>query len=155
MAVRFAPWPGLVDDIFQQVFLEFMSGADRFDLQQDSRPLLITITRRIALQHWKHSIRHQSEPMQQLANHIRQVANERGNEVCWEEEAGALQTCLERLPRESRQLLDLYYFQEVSTDAIGRRLSMKPDTVRRAISRLRKRLRDCIQFTLNLNTSNV
>ncbi|WP_437222369.1 hypothetical protein SH661x_002749 [Planctomicrobium sp. SH661] len=48
MAVRFAPWPELVDDIPQQVSIEYMNGTDRCGFQVDLRPPVMMITRRTA-----------------------------------------------------------------------------------------------------------
>lgn len=150
MAVRFAPWPGLVDDVFQQVFLEFMQGVDRWDLEKDLRPLLTEMTRRVGLWYWRQSLKTQSNAMQRLAEHIRSVT-ETEETGTWEEEADVLRVCLTRLPKESRELLDLYYFQQVPTETIAERLSMKPDTVRRALSRVRDKLRNCVRLSINMN----
>lgn len=49
VALKYAPWPGLMDDIAQQVFLEFMAKESKWDLSTDARPLLATMTRHIAL----------------------------------------------------------------------------------------------------------
>ena len=34
LAVRIAPWPGLADDITQQVFLEFLKKEAKWDLER-------------------------------------------------------------------------------------------------------------------------
>jgi len=148
MAVRFAPWPGLVDDVFQQVFLEFMQCRERFDLVSDLRPLLATMTRRIAIRHWKQAMKLQPGSLQQLADHIRQVADEPDEEAKWDDEFEAMRVCLQRLPRKSLELLNLYYFQNVSTESIASGLGMKPGAVRRALSRLRNKLRECVRISL-------
>ena len=43
LAFKLAPWPGLVDDITQQVFLEFLAKQEKWDLEQDLRPLLANL----------------------------------------------------------------------------------------------------------------
>ncbi len=40
VALKHAPWPGLMEDIAQQVFVEFMAKEDRWDLQD---PILTSI----------------------------------------------------------------------------------------------------------------
>lgn len=60
VANRAAPWPGLTDDIAQQVFLEFIRKAGRWDLSKDLRPLLATMTRMVALRHWREAMRKES-----------------------------------------------------------------------------------------------
>lgn len=145
MALRYAPWPGLVDDISQQVFLEFMKKEDRWDLSKDIRPLLATMTRHVAMRLWRERTRQEPERVQKLAEHIRQLAEERDRPPRYEEEVTVLRACLEKLPEKSRELVDLYYYNEIGTPEIAEQLSMKSDTVCRALSRVREKLRECVQ----------
>ena len=62
---------------------------------------------------------------------------------------GALRGCLQKLPEKSRELVQLYYYNDVGTPEIAGQLEMKADTVCRALSRVREKLRDCIQRSLN------
>ena len=149
IALRFAPWPGLVDDISQQVFLEFLRDDSKWDLEKDVRPLLATMTRNIALRLWRERTRQQSEVVQKLANHIRQLAEQRDAPPRYQEESAALRLCLQKLPDKSRELVQLYYYDGATTTHIAEVIDMKVDTVRRAMSRLRDKLRECIQRTMN------
>ncbi len=148
LALRHAPWPGLMDDIVQQVFLEFLGNQEKWDLESDVRPLLATITRNIALRLWRERTRQQPDVVQKLAEHIRQLADQRDTPPRFEEETGALRSCLDKLPEKSRELVQLYYYDDVGTPDIAERVAMNADTVRRAMSRLRTKLRECIQTTL-------
>jgi RNA polymerase sigma factor (sigma-70 family) len=149
VALKYAPWPGLMDDIAQQVFLEFMAKESKWDLSTDARPLLATMTRHVAMRLWRERTRQQPEVVQKLADHIRSLAEERENPPRYEEELGALRSCLQKLPDKSRQLLGLYYDDEIATAEIARQTAMKADTVCRALSRVREKLRDCIRQSLN------
>ena len=144
LALRHAPWPGLAEDILQQVFVEFLAKASRWDLDRDVRPLLAGMTRLVALRHWREKTRALPEAMRRLADHVRQLAEGRVDPPRYEEELTALRDCLERLPDKSRSLLDLYYHAEVPTREIASRMGMKVDTLCRAICRLREQLRVCI-----------
>ena len=53
LAFKLAPWPGLVDDISQQVFLEFLAKQEKWNLEQDLRPLLAKMTRHVAARYWR------------------------------------------------------------------------------------------------------
>lgn len=145
VALKYAPWPGLMDDIVQQTFLEFMRKEGRWDLSKDARPLLATMTRHVAMRLWRDRTREQPETVQKLADHIRMLAEERGLPPRYEEEIGVLRGCLEKLPEKSRELVQLYYYNDIGTPEIADRLSMKSDTVCRALSRVRDKLRECIQ----------
>ena len=149
VALKYAPWPGLMEDIAQQVFLEFLAKEARWDLSQDARPLLATMTRHVAMRLWRERTRQQPEVVQKLADHIRLLAEERDLPPRYQEEVGVLRSCLQKLPEKSRELVELYYYNEVGTADIAGQFEMKADTVCRALSRVRDKLRECIQRTLN------
>ena len=149
VALKYAPWPGLMEDICQQVFLEFMSKESRWDLEIDVRPLLATMTRHVAMRSWRERTRQQPETVRKLADHIRALAEERDEPPRYEDEIGALRACLQKLPERSRELVRLYYEGEESTRDIGERLGMNGDTVCRALSRVRDKLRACIVQSMN------
>jgi RNA polymerase sigma-70 factor (ECF subfamily) len=149
VALKYAPWPGLMEDISQQVFLEFIAKEERWDLERDVRPLLATMTRHVAMRLWRDRTRERPEVVQKLADHIRLLAEESDLPPRYEEEIGILRTCLTKLPEKSRELIQLYYYSDVSTSEIAEQLEMKADTVCRALSRVRDKLRACIQRELH------
>ncbi len=137
-----------MEDITQQVFLEFMAKESKWDLSSDARPLLATMTRHIAMRLWRERTR-QQPVVQKLADHIRQLAEERETPPRYEDEVRALRGCLQKLPDKSRELVDLYYYNEVGTPQIAEQIHMKADTVCRALSRVREKLRECIEQSMN------
>jgi RNA polymerase sigma-70 factor (ECF subfamily) len=149
LALRHAPYPGLAEDVVQQALVEFLAKASQWDLSADVRPLLATMTRQVALRLWRERTREMPEALRQLAEHVRRLAEERDAPPRYEEERDALRRCLDGLPEKSRSLIDLYYFSELSAADIGTRLGTRADTVCRAISRVREKLRDCINRTLD------
>ena len=148
LAVRIAPWPGLADDITQQVFLEFLKKEAKWDLERDVKPLLATMTRHVAMRCWRERTRQMPETVYKLAEHIRDLAGVAAPEPGWDEEVGALKRCLEKLPDKSRTLVDLHYFGGATTVEIAERMTVKADAVRQALCRLRGQLRTCIEQTL-------
>lgn len=149
VALKYAPWPGLMDDIAQQVFLEFLANESKWDLTIDARPLLATMTRHIAMRQWRERTRQQPEVVQKLADHIHSLAQEREAHPRYEEEIGFLRSCLQKLPEKSRELVGLYYYNDNGTAQIAKQVHMKADTVCRALSRVREKLRECIQQSMN------
>ncbi len=149
LAIRFAPWPGLADDITQQVFLEFINKASQWDLQRDVRPLLAGMTRNVALRVWREHTRGLPDQLRDLAEHIRQLA-EQQHELPSRgaEELKALKQCLGKLPEKSRRLVELHYYLDVASVDIARQMQMNADAVRRALFRLREQLRRCIRGLL-------
>lgn len=155
LALKHAPWPGLAEDILQQVLVEFLAKAEQWDLGSDVRPLLATMTRNVALRHWRERTRELPEVMQRLADHVRQLAEERSAPARYEEEVTALRGCLDKLPEKSRALIDLYYYRDVSTAEIAAQMDMKAEAVCRAICRLRDKLRGCIDRVINGGAAHV
>lgn len=149
VALKYAPWPGLMDDIAQQVFLEFMAKETKWDLSTDARPLLATMTRHVAMRLWRDRTRQQPEVVQKLADHIRLLAEERETPPRYEEEIVILRSCLQKLPPKSRELVGLYYYEKIGTTEVAKQVDMKAATVCRALSRVREKLRECIQQAMN------
>jgi len=106
------------------------------------------MTRNVALRHWRHRTRELPEVVSKLAEHIRQLAEAQDAPSRYDEEVQALRCCMEQLPQKSRQLLELYYHADVSTPHIAARMEMNTGTVCRALSRLREKLRGCVQGVL-------
>ena len=154
LAFKLAPWPGLVDDISQQVFLEFLAKQEKWNLEQDLRPLLATMTRHVAARYWRERKRTMPEVMRELADYVRELAAEREVPACEEEKLAALRSCVEKLPDKGRTLLGLYYDTGVSTVDIARQMEMHPDAVCQALCRLRGKLRDCIERALSIGGFN-
>ena len=149
VALKYAPWPGLMEDIAQQVFLEFMAKESQWDLSTDAHPLLATMTRHIAMRQWRERTRQQPEVVQKLADHIRLLAEEREAPPRYEDEISVLRNCLQKLPEKSRELVELYYYNDIGTPQIADQIRMKADTVCRALSRVREKLRECIERSTN------
>lgn len=149
LAFKLAPWPGLVDDISQQVFLEFLAKQEKWSLAQDLRPLLATMTRHVAARYWRERKRTMPEVMRELADYVQALAEERETPAYGAEEVAALRSCVEKLPDKGRTLLTLYYEAGISTVDIAAQMEMHPDAVCQALCRLRGKLRDCIARSLS------
>jgi len=149
LAFKLAPWPGLVDDISQQVFLEFLAKQEKWNLEQDLRPLLATMTRFVAARYWRERKRAMPEVMRELADYVRGLAEEREAPAYADEKMAALRVCVEKLPEKGRALLELYYDAGISTVDIAGQMEMHPDAVCQALCRLRGKLRECIHRALS------
>ncbi len=126
-----------------------MKKEDKWDLSTDARPLLATMTRHIAMRQWRERTRQQPVVVQKLADHIRLLAEEREAPPRYEDEIGVLRACLQKLPEKSRDLVELYYYEDIATPQIADQINMKKDTVCRALSRVREKLRECIERSMN------
>lgn len=147
-ALRSAPMPGLVEDIIQQTFLEFIAKVDQWDMSNGVKPLLAKITRIVALQHWRQYTRTLPESVRKIAEQMRKISESEETTDLYQDEISALQQCIEKLSEKGEQMIRQYYFDRQTTANIARQFNMKPTAVNRALSRLREKLGECIQATL-------
>ena len=64
------------------------------------------------------------------------------------ERAIFLETCLDRLPPRSKQLVTLRYLEELTAEEIATRLGSKGAAIRVALQRIREQLHDCVSKKL-------
>ena len=56
-----------------------------------------------------------------------------------------LDGCLEKLPAEQRTLVDEYYFRQMDVATVSEQAERSVDAVYKALQRIRRQLRDCIE----------
>jgi RNA polymerase sigma factor (sigma-70 family) len=145
VAMKLAPHPAMVDDIAQQVFLEFCKKKDRWDFDQPIKPLLAQMTRFVAKRAWRDC----SKEMGDLVQHIATLASEVPDEPWYgDDEKEALQHCLENAPDKSRRLIEASYTLGLNSIEISERMRMNADAVRQALFRIRSKLRKCLELRL-------
>lgn len=151
--LRFAPLPDLVDDICQQVFLEFVSRADKWTYDEDIRPLLGALAKNFSLRAVQEQKKHQPGSLSKLVGMILQRSEslaEKQNEweSSYEYEKGALKHCIEHLPIRYREIIRMHYYEERPLREIGDLMLLSANAVGHALCRIRERLRKCIRQTL-------
>jgi RNA polymerase sigma-70 factor (ECF subfamily) len=152
LALKLAPSPGLAEDIAQDVFVEILAHAERWDLSRDLKPLFAGITRNVARRVWRDRMRDASVDLRKLAEHIREVAGETDVDWITEREKSALRRCLKKLPSRSRKLLDLFYYVGLTSQDIAAKMGITSSTVRTSLLRVRDRLQACVRHQLAMGT---
>lgn len=155
IAFECAPSRSILGDIVNDVFCDFVSKADHWDLTRDIRPLLAGMTRNIAFQYWRKHLKNMPDAIQKLAEEIR-IRNGRlgffedvrEESPDREEELLALDLCMEQLPKEHVQLLEAHYFQSRSVVEIAEESGRKVNTLYSVLTRLRVALRKCVENKL-------
>ena len=148
LAMKYAPSPDVAEDVAQQVFLEFLKKQHTWDLEADVRPLLAEITRLVAKRFWQARCRQMAQEMRELAEHVRMLSEERDFSPIRDEEKDALTQCIEKLPEKSKHLIRTRYYLGANSSEIAGKLDMTPGAVRRALFRLRTKLRQCVDKQL-------
>ncbi len=74
-----------------------------------------------------------------------QTAQRRDDAESWQE---AMEHCFERVPQRGRRVLEARFVDELSYQQIGERVGMKLEAVRKALFRLKKQVRACMEISL-------
>lgn len=140
----------LADDVLQETFLVVSAKADAFRPGSNFVAWACTIARFKTFE----VIRKQAPQPHLLRENVLEVLvadfpEENNREVV----LGHLERCMAELPAAARDILFLRYFQSLVPEEIGRRLSLKIDSVYVALTRARKSLRRCVEAKLAGSTS--
>lgn len=144
LACRHAPFPGIADDILQDVFVEFVQNADRWNLEENIEPILVRLTRFAVASHWRERLKSRPSAMQKLAEHLKSIAETNAESVDGDEMV-VLRHCLGKLAPKSRELIDLHYKENLSMVDIARKMAVTDLAVRQAVCRIRGVLRLCMR----------
>jgi RNA polymerase sigma-70 factor (ECF subfamily) len=63
-----------------------------------------------------------------------------------------LDQCLQKLPEHQRSLVDGYYFRQLGIEAVAGQAQRTADAVYKALQRIRRQLRECIERSLREET---
>ncbi len=138
------------DDLFQDTCVEALRHQDRFQPGTDFGAWVRTIARYQVLRHWRASRRNRFVPFS--ADMMERLS------VVWAEEpdAGpedarrsALQACLGQLGSRHREVLAWRYERRWKQPRIAEEIGRSVEAVKMLLSRLRKKLRLCVELRLN------
>jgi RNA polymerase sigma-70 factor (ECF subfamily) len=129
-----------IDDLAQEVYLEFYKGDERRPLDVEPIRWLKGIAKNLCLNYFRKSKRKTEQHLEAVAVLLERLA------CPLDEVPGAeiLDGCLQKLPPRSRKLVTLRYEENLESAAIGRRLNLSPEAVRITLLRIRAVLRDCL-----------
>lgn len=137
-----------VDDIAQDVYLEFYRNLDKVPSDVAPQRWLKGIARNVCLNHIRRSARRGRLHREALAELLATTETETHRRATEGSLQMALEECCRRLPDESRQLLELKYQQDLPSDAIAAAVSKTAEAVRVALHRVRAGLKTCMQKQL-------
>lgn len=153
-ARRFAPSEDRVEDIIQQVYIDFVyGGAEKnWDLDREAAPLLFKIVKDKALLARREQSRRKECPIDELVNHLDDSAlfaaeDETTEFETMSDEIHALEHCLEQLPPKVRRMVRRHYYHGETIKSIGQRESLGMSAVYRLFRKARSALKTCIEQT--------
>ncbi len=128
------------EDICQEVFIKVLKGLGRFRTDSSLKTWVFRIAHNAALDH-----RRSSKPTEPLADRDEPVAGPEHQPLTRMENAQlrrAIERALEALPALPREVLHLFYWDELSVAEIGTVLGIPEGTVKTHLFRGRKALRE-------------
>ncbi|MHC4995060.1 MAG: sigma-70 family RNA polymerase sigma factor [Planctomycetota bacterium] len=144
----------LAEEVYQNAAVVVMERAEQDEGIRDFRAWAKEVVRRQALNALRAKIVSADRARQispQLLDVISAAFVQDETDVSVvQSEIEALNLCLEQLPDNKRELVALRYEGASSFVDISERVGSTPAAVQRAISRVRKRLHDCVQRRLRL-----
>lgn len=140
--VALMPDLALVDDIVQETFLTVAAKAEAFDTSRDFLPWACGIAKFKVME----ARRKAARLCQPLSDEVLEAlcATEPPAEPD-EERLAHLTTCMEKLPRQSRRMIELFYQQAHKPPEIARHVGWSVNAVYVALSRARAALRECVE----------
>lgn len=134
-------------DSFQEVVLVLWRQFDRYDAGRPFRPWALGVAVRRMKEEYRHRRRRaqclSAENLERLAAALEQRAAPNISD-----EEAALAECLNTLPPQSARLVQQRYFDGTGIDVIAAETGQNPAAVYQMLSRVRRRLAECIRRRL-------
>lgn len=139
------------ESLVQQAFIDTYANLHRYELGTDFGAWVRTVARNRLRKEYRSATREEqrlAEYRQRLVERLQADGPVRDDSDAY---LAALRGCRSELPDDEALLLRLRYESGLSFEAIAARRGLTPAAVQRAISRIRFRLRACIEGQINQN----
>ena len=134
------------EDVVQKVALTVARRFDEYDAERSFKAWALWLAKSRVIDHYRVSGREKlvfsEQLMDQFADSLITRQSEQSARVV------ALESCVEKLPDKSRQLLELRYEDGASAEAMAETLNSSAGSVRVMLHRIRNLLAECIQMEL-------
>lgn len=143
--------PHEVDDVAQEVFIEFYRNMDRSPDDVEPERWLKGIARNVCLNHLRRVARRDRLHREALAQILLRTKTASDAALSRGALQVALEHCLDLLPAKSRQILRLRYEEDLPSRLIAKATNSTAEAIRVSLYRIREGLRDCIATSLALS----
>jgi RNA polymerase sigma-70 factor, ECF subfamily len=145
--------PHQVDDIAQEVYLDFYRNMEK--MPPDLQPIrwLKGIARNMCMNHFRKENRRTSSFQQNITELLAQFDPSSEQEESLDDKKAALRNCLQKLPEKTRQTLTFRYEEGLASNLIAEKLKTSAEAIRIALHRTREVLKTCIESTLREHAS--
>ena len=133
-------------DFFQEVVLILWRNFDRYDAARPFTPWAMGVAVRRMKEEYR---RRQRRPGLLAAEQLERLANTlTATDSTAADEEDALAECLAALPENAARLVQRRYFDRISIESLGSETGQSTSALYQTLSRLRRRLADCIRQRL-------
>lgn len=148
-ASRYAPSPDCIDDVVQQVYVEFVSKSleGKLEVKKDAGALLYQIAKHEAFDLWAERRKQETTPIDLVVERLA-GKDEKQSDDDWRQTESmlrGLKHCMEKLSVKHRSLIEQHYFEGVPMNEIARQHGQNENNVYRFFYRVRIQLRKCIE----------
>jgi RNA polymerase sigma-70 factor (ECF subfamily) len=133
-----------VDDIAQDVYVELYRCLDRVPREVTIKQWLKGIARNLCMNYFRRNSRRGRLHREALAEMLADLTREESSDWYAGSMEQALQTCVEKLPKESRRMVKLRYAEEMPSQTIAEKLNSTAEAIRIALFRIRAALKNCV-----------
>jgi RNA polymerase sigma factor (sigma-70 family) len=131
--------PSEYEDLVQETFARLVDARDQFRGEASFKTYLFRIARYVLAEHLRKRYKRQLEP---ASSSIAYVTDRRPSSVLSEREAHRLLLdALRQIPLDDQDLLELYYWEELTAGEVGSLFELVESTVRSRIRAALERLR--------------
>lgn len=137
-----------VDDVAQDVFVELYRFFDRIPAEVHPKQWLKGIARNLCLNYFRKNSRRNRLQREAIVEILLRAEQEEHEAFSEGPVRRALDACYDKLPPESRKMVQLRYVDELPSHTIAERLASTAEAIRVALFRIRAGLRECISRNL-------
>lgn len=134
------------EDVVQKVALTVARRFDEYDAERSFEAWALWLAKSRVIDHYRVSGREKLVFSEKLMDQFADSLTARQSEKS--ARAVALETCVEKLPDKSRQLLELRYEDGASAEVMAETVNSSAGSVRVMLHRVRNLLAECIQSEL-------
>jgi RNA polymerase sigma-70 factor (ECF subfamily) len=133
-----------VDDLVQQTMMACAESVHRFRGESSFRTYLLAIARGQLLMHLRRYAR-KGKPIDQLETSVAALLDSPSSILAAKDEHEVLAAALRNIPLELQMTLELYYWEDLSTNEIGTIMEIPPGTVKSRLHRGRRLVKEWIE----------
>jgi RNA polymerase sigma-70 factor (ECF subfamily) len=140
-----------VDDIAQEVYLYVYHNLEKYETGTDFLAWVKSIANFRARTHIRSAAARARREQRYADAALTEAAADREVPEAESLRLEALRACLDEMPEKGKQLVLRRYDGDTNAVALGRQLGKSPGAVRIALSRLREKLRVCVEKRLSVS----